>query len=89
MTYKHKTTGTQTKLAEDGKYYIHNCSIGIPKQFIENSKVWLKEDGYEILTFKSDRLSFYTPAIQKDGTYLDNPIMSCDGGGATLDWMLK
>ena len=21
MTYKHKTTGTQTKLAEDGKYY--------------------------------------------------------------------
>ena len=87
--YKHKITGIQAKLAEDGKYYIHNCSIGIPKQLIENHTHWLKEDGYEILTFKSDRLSFYMPAIQKDGTYLDNPIMSCDGGGATLDWMLK
>jgi hypothetical protein len=53
MTYKHKITGTQAKLAEDGKYYIHNCSIGIPKQFIEDSKVWLKQDGFEILSFYS------------------------------------
>lgn len=50
MNYKHKTTGTQAKLAEDGKYYIHNCSIGIPKQFIEDSRIWEKEDGYEILS---------------------------------------
>lgn len=51
MTFKHKITGTQAKLAEDGKYYIHNCSIGIPKQFIEESKVWEKKDGYEVLSF--------------------------------------
>jgi hypothetical protein len=89
MTYKHKTTETQAKLGSDNKYYIHNCSIGIPKQFIEDSSVWEKVDGYEILTFKSNRLSFYVPAIQKDGTYLDNPIMSCDGEGAPLEWMLK
>lgn len=42
-TYKHKITGTQAKLGEDGKYYIHNCSIGIPKQFIEDSRMWEKE----------------------------------------------
>ena len=47
--YKHKITSTQAKLAEDGKYYIHNCSIGIPKQFIENNRMWEKEDGFEIL----------------------------------------
>ena len=47
--YKHKITGTQAKLAEDGKYYIHNCSIGIPKQSIEDNGMWYKEDGFEIL----------------------------------------
>ena len=49
MTFKHKITGTQAKLAEDGKYYIHNCSIGIPKQSIEDNGMWYKEDGFEIL----------------------------------------
>lgn len=50
--YKHKITGTQAKLAEDGKYYIHNCSIGIPKQSIEDNGMWYKEDGFEILSFR-------------------------------------
>jgi len=64
-TYRHRITETQAKLAEDGKYYIHNCSIGIPKQFIEDSKVWLKEDGYEILSLKSNNLIIY----KKDYTF--------------------
>jgi hypothetical protein len=58
MTFKHKITGTQAKLAEDGKYYIHNCSIGIPKQLIENHTHWLKEYGYEILSFMSTKGCF-------------------------------
>jgi hypothetical protein len=44
MIYKHKITRIQARLAEDGKYYLDNCSLGIPKQYIEDSKVWLKEE---------------------------------------------
>ena len=61
MTFKHKITGTQAKLAEDGKYYIHNCSIGIPKPFIEDSRMWLKEDGFgqDIYVVDTERWRIY------------------------------
>lgn len=82
MTYKHKITGTQAKLAEDGKYYIHDCSIGIPKQFIEDSKVWLKEDGYEILSFSSGYAGAPRAYIFKK---LPNGLYSKGTGDSTLE----
>lgn len=83
--YRHRKTG-ETATYKDGVIKSGNCSI---ETGVEPSSEFWMELTYEVLSFKSKRSSFYVPTLQKDGTYLDAPLMSKNGGGASLEWMLK
>lgn len=83
--YKHKKTG-QIAYYKDGVIKVGNCVI---ETGVEPSSEFWMELTYEILSFKSKFDKFYNPRLQKDGTFLDNPLMSQDGGGASLKWMLN
>lgn len=83
--YKHKKTG-QIAYYKDGVFKQNNCSVEIG---VEPSKQFWEEIIFEILAFKSKFNEFYTPILQKDGTYLHNTRTSLNGGGASLKWMLN
>ena len=83
--YKHKKTG-EIITYKDGIIKSGNCSI---ETGVEPSSEFWMELTYEILSFKSKFDEFYNPRLQKDGTFLDNPLMSQNGGGASLKWMLN
>lgn len=83
--YKHKKTG-QIAYYKDGIFKQNNCSVEIG---VEPSKQFWEEIIFEILSFRSKFNEFYNPKLQKDGTFLDDPLMSQNGGGASLKWMLN
>lgn len=83
--YKHKKTG-EIITYKDGIIKSGNYSI---ETGVEPSSEFWMELTYEILSFKSKFNEFYTPRLQRDGTFLNDPLMSQDGGGASLKWMLN
>jgi hypothetical protein len=87
-TFKHKKTG-EIATYKDGIFKQGRFTVEIGVE--PSSEYWeeiLSKD-YEILSFRSKELSYYIPRIQKDGTYLDCPINSEKGSGASLEWMLN
>ena len=83
--FKNKKTG-EIITYKDGIIKSGNCSI---ETGVEPSSEFWMELTYEILSFKSKFDKFYNPRLQKDGTFLNNPLMSQNGGGASLKWMLN
>lgn len=69
MVYVHKETGVKAYLnLKNKKIYIHGCSVGVERHFIEDSAMWetLNDKVYHILTFKlNGRIFHYT----NDGKY--------------------
>lgn len=84
-TYIHRKTG-ELAYYKDGIFKQGNCVVEIGVE--PSSEFWL-ELTYEILSFRSKTNSFYSPTMQKDGTYLDAKLMKFDGMGASLEWMLN
>lgn len=87
-TYKHKKTG-ELAYYKDGVFKQGRFAVEIGAE--PSSEYWKEiiSKDYEILSFRSKKLSYYIPRIQKDGTYLDCPINSQEGNGASLEWMLN
>jgi hypothetical protein len=85
--FKHKTTG-EIGYYKDGFFKQDRCVMQIGVE--PSSEFWEEvAKDYEILSFQSKNNKWYTPTIQKDGTYLAAKINEYDGNGATLEWMLN